>query len=332
LMKGKNGKRAEKLDISHLRLPPVVAAPMAGVTDYPFRLVLRDFFNGLAFTEMLSAEAVSRQNPRTMQMAKLDGGITGVQLVGSEPKTVAKAAIIAEGWNPSVIDINAGCPDPHVMKKGGGAALMKNPVLARKIVEAVVEAVDVPVTVKIRSGWGEVILKELSEEVLASGAKAVTLHPRLARENYRTPADQMRTKRFVELIDHQMPVIVSGDVKSEEIAVELLEKTGAQAVMPARWMRGDPELPLRMQKALEGKQRKSPTPVEKCRWLLIHARHAVDYFGEEPGMKRMRKHTFWYLKGIPRRSVPSNRVNKMMSVKELEEICRQVLSNLGERT
>ncbi|MCK4717415.1 MAG: tRNA dihydrouridine synthase DusB [Thermoplasmata archaeon] len=317
----KNSPTSE-IRIGHLRLPRVLAAPMAGVTDLPFRLVLRDFFQGLAFTEMLSAEAVVRHNPMTALMSKLEGGITGVQLVGSDPKIMAKAASMAEGWGAVVIDINAGCPDPHVTKKGGGAALVKYPGMLAKVVEVVADAVEVPVTVKLRPGWKEEDM-ELAKAAVDAGAQALTVHPRLACENYRTPADHTRTRRIVDATE--VPVIASGDVLSVKRARDVLNISGAAGVMAARGMRGDPQLPWRIQEMLEGRDVPFPTLMDRARWLLIHCKHASDHFGEERGMKKMRKHAFWYLKGVPKKLLPNEMIVKMATVKEAEEVCRVAL-------
>ncbi|MDG6221026.1 MAG: tRNA-dihydrouridine synthase [Candidatus Thermoplasmatota archaeon] len=306
-----------------LRVPPVFAAPLAGITDYSFRMVLRDFFSGMAFTEMLSAEAAVRGNKRTLEMAKLEGGLTGIQLVGGDPKRMAMAAEWAENLGAAAVDINAGCPDPHITKKGGGAALLKNPDLLFKTVSSVKDAVKVPVSIKMRSGWRShnPALTEIAEE---AGADLLFFHPRLENTGYRLKADHTITAKVVE--ERSIPVVASGDILSSQAALEVLVNTSAAGVLAARGMRGDPQLPWRIQEAIEGRTVSPPSDIERCRWLTIHARHCVDYFGEEAAMKRMRKHALWYLRGIAKRGLVRDRVNDMSTMKELEDICRLALS------
>ena len=308
-----------------LPVPRVIAAPMAGVTDLPFRLFQRQRYGGLAFAEMLSAEAVVRDNPQTRRMSAMDSGPTGVQLVGSNPSTMARAAVMLVDSGAVVVDINAGCPDPHVVKKGGGAALMKDPGALRGLVEALGANVEVPVTVKTRSGWSEENLEGLADALHDSGAAWVTFHPRTAKERYSARADHSRTARFVELMG-KTPVIASGDILTEEDALGVLEAAGVKGVMAARGMMGDPLFPWRMDELLKGRNVPRPDIRTRCGWLVEHASLSAQCFGEEVGLKRMRKHAFWYLKGVPKRMLPWREINSMVSMDELRSIYRKVLS------
>lgn len=279
----------------------VFAAPMAGVTDKAFRLLLRKMGCGLIVTEMASAKALQYSNRETYGILDLTGedGPIAVQLFGSDPWVMAQGAQIAVEAGAAIVDINMGCPTPKIVKNGEGSALMKDTPLAARITGAVVRAVDVPVTVKMRKGWDEnsVNAVELALAVEAAGAAAVAVHGRTRNQFYSGSADWDIIAQVKAAL--KIPVVGNGDIRSPEDAGRMLETTGCDAVMIGRACMGNPWIFSRTIAYLE-EGRLVPEPVwqDRIEMALKHLRLAVAFKGEKTALLEMRKHLAWYTKGF----------------------------------
>lgn len=294
----------------------VVLGPMAGVTDLPFRLLAREMGVGLVYTEMISAMALVYQNSRTRDLLRRDPaeGKVSVQLFGREPEILARAAelVLAEASGdsvgggaprPAALDLNAGCPTPKIVKNGEGVALMREPALLGEIIRALVRVAGpagLPVTVKLRAGWdgnhrNAVAVARVAEE---AGAAAVAVHGRTRDQFYSGRADWDVIREVGAAV--AIPVIGNGDVATPEDAVALTNETGCDAVMIARGTLGNPWLLRRAAEALAGRPVPPPPGLEERFTLMLrHLRMQVEYLGEEHGVREMRKHLAWYLKGLP---------------------------------
>lgn len=279
----------------------VVAAPMAGVTDKAFRILAKEQGCGLVFTEMVSAKGLIYHNQRTNELLDIEGEQRpiAVQLFGAEPDIVAEGALIAEDAGASIIDINMGCPAPKIVKNGEGSALMQNPSLARDIVAEVVKRVKVPVTVKIRSGWCKDSVNgvDFAEMMADAGAAAITVHGRTREQFYSGQADWGIIRQVVERV--QVPVIGNGDIWTPEDGVRMLEETGCHGIMIGRSSLGNPWIFSRTVAYIEeGILIPEPSPKEKIAMALRHLELVVSFKGEAVGVREMRKHLAWYIKGM----------------------------------
>ncbi len=275
---------------------PFVQAPMAGITDAPFRTIARQFHSGLIFTEMISAEALCRNNARTMLFAAIEEEHHPVafQLVGNDPGRVAQAAAIAEGLGADMIDINAACPEKNIVRSGGGGALLKTPDKLASMVREVSRAVDVPVSIKIRLGFSKDDSLELACILEDAGASFISMHGRTVSQRFSGASDWDALARVVKEV--KIPVLANGGGLDEERAVELLKHTGAEGVMLGRGTRGRPDLPATAFSLLEKGRFDRMGPDTLMKTITRHAELEEQYFGELAGMKRMRKHAIWYLK------------------------------------
>lgn len=322
------------LVIGGVRVPsPVVAAPMAGVSDRAFRLLAREAGCGLAFTEMISDRALLYGSPRTLAMLDRRGeeGLLAVQLFGSDPASMAAAAVLAQSRGADIIDINMGCPAPQIVAAGAGAALMKNPELAAAIVARVAESVRVPVTVKMRKGWdaGSASAVELARLVEAAGAAAVTVHGRTREQFYGGAADWGIIRRVKEAVS--IPVIGNGDVRSPQDAKRMMEETGCDGVMIGRASLGNPWIFSRTLHYLAtGEVPPEPTWEERILTALRHFELLLEIKGERLGLLEMRKHAAWYLKGAPSAARWREKVHRAATAEELKKILLEALAYCQE--
>jgi len=318
------------LQIGKVKLEnPVVLAPMAGVTDFAFRQLVKEFGCGLICAEMVSSKGLIYNNDRTVEMLAIhpEERPISIQIFGSEPRIMAQAAKIVEESGADIIDINMGCPVPKVVKNQEGSALMKNPELAGRIVQAVVEAVKVPVTVKMRKGWNEqqVNAVELAEIVEKAGAAAVAVHGRTREQYYSGQADWEIIKKVKERVS--IPVIGSGDVTTPQEAKKMLEETGCDGIMIGRGSLGNPWIFSRTIHYLEtGELLPPPTAEERIATALRHLELLLQAKGEYIGTREMRKHAAWYTKGLPE----SAQLRRMINTANTKEELTIILQEYGE--
>ena len=302
---------------------PLMLAPMAGVTDLPFRLLCKEQGAGLVCMEMVSAKAIYYNNKNTEALLEIDTREKPVslQLFGSDPEIMAAMAHRIEDRPFDILDINMGCPVPKVVNNGEGSALLKNPELVRKIVTAVVNAVDKPVTVKIRRGFDEdsVNAVEIAKIIEDCGAAAVAVHGRTREQYYSGKADWDIIRQVKEAVS--IPVIGNGDVTSPETAVALMEQTGCDGIMIGRAVRGNPWLFSEILHYLEtGEHKARPTMEEVGEMILRHTRMQVELKGEYTALREMRKHVAWYTAGFPHSARLRARTNEISTMQELEEL------------
>ena len=322
------------MKIADLKIePPVFLAPMAGVSDYPYRQLIREMGVELLYTEMVSAKGYEYGNQRTAELIEFNkdqGGKIAVQLFGEDPEFMARAAAgISEEYNIDIIDINMGCPARKIVKNGAGSALMKDLNLASEIIKATVNAVEIPVTVKMRSGWDEdninaVELAKLAED---AGAAAAAVHGRTRSQFYKGDADWKIIKKVAQAVD--IPVIANGDIFSAEDAEEVFAQTNCDGVMIARGAQGYPWIFKEIIEYLKnGVIIEAPTYSERIEMAVRHLRLAVEYYGENHGVSIMRKHISWYLKGFPNASEIKNKVNQISEVEILIKLLKKYQKEL----
>jgi tRNA-dihydrouridine synthase B len=288
--------------IGRLRLKNgVFLAPMAGITDLPFRVIVREFGCGLAFTEMVSANGLLRGKGKTCRCldSSPDDRPLGIQLFGSDPIALSEAARIAAEKGGDLLDINMGCPVKKVVKTGSGAALMRDPHRVAAILGAVRGAVELPLTVKIRAGWShrETNACEIGRIAEDCGVDAVILHPRTAEQGFGGISDWGLIASLKGQL--RIPVIGSGDIRSPEDAVRMFRETGCDGVMVARGCLGNPWIIRNIFSRMSGGAASAPSLAEREETVRRHLALAIDYYGEKVGTRDFRKHLLWYTKGLP---------------------------------
>ncbi len=279
----------------------VFLAPMAGVTDMPFRVLCKEQGCGLVYTEMVSAKGMHYQDEKSTRLTLLDDREKpgAVQIFGSEPDIMAGVTEKLNESDASIIDINMGCPAPKITKNGEGSALMKRPEQVEKIVKAVVKVSKKPVTVKIRKGWDDCAVNavEIAQIAEAAGASAVAVHGRTREQYYSGKADWSIIKRVKEAVS--IPVIGNGDVVGPREASRLFEETGCDAIMVGRGAQGNPWIFKQINKYLEeGIIIEEPSPQEKIQTIIRHFNMLIEHKGERTGVLEMRSHIAWYIKGM----------------------------------
>ena len=283
---------------------PVLLAPMAGVTDYPFRILCKEMGAGIVYSEFVSADGIIRENAKTLNLIRFEEPERpiGIQIFGNDAETMSQAAkYVADTFQPDILDINYGCPVPKITKKGGGSAALQDLCLMDDLTAAVVEAVpELPVTVKMRIGWDQksIIVPEVGQRLEKIGVKAITLHPRTTKQRYTGKADWHYIKLLKKSVS--IPVIGNGDVCTTDDMMRMFDETGCDAVMVARAAQGNPWFFREAKARLDGK----PTPAPPS--LLDIANMCWRHFdllllnrGERTGTNLMRKHFSNYIKGFP---------------------------------
>ena len=312
-----------KLKIGNVTLEQnIILAPMAGVTDLPFRLLCKEQGCGLTVTEMVSAKAILYHNRNTEELLRTEPAEqpVAVQLFGSDPAIMAEiAAQVAEGPY-AIIDVNMGCPVPKIVKNGEGSALMRDPQKAQAVLAAMVKAVKKPVTVKFRKGFdeGSVNAVEFAKMAESCGVAAVAVHGRTREQYYSGKADWEIIRRVKEAV--KIPVIGNGDIFTPEDGARMLSKTGCDGIMVARGAKGNPWIFSRLNHYLEtGELLPGPDGKEIREKILRHSRMLARYKGEKPAMRQMRGHVAWYTKGLPNSAAMRNEINQVETMEELED-------------
>lgn len=307
----------------------IILAPMAGVSDLPFRLLCRELGAGMVCMEMVSAKAIYYNNRNTDALMEIhpEEGPVSLQLFGSDPDIISDMAKRIEERPFSVLDINMGCPVPKVVNNGEGSALMKNPKLVEEILSKLVKAINKPVTVKIRKGFDEdhVNAVEIAKIAEQCGVAAVAVHGRTREQYYSGHADWDIIARVKQAV--QIPVIGNGDVDSGEKAAQLLEYTGCDGVMIGRAAQGNPWIFREVTRYLEtGEIPDAPTNREKKELILRHADLQLQYKGEYTGVREMRKHLAWYSVGMPHSNHFRQMINTMETMEELRQGVEEMFS------
>lgn len=309
---------------------PLVLAPMAGVTDLPFRLLCKEQGAALICMEMVSAKAIYYKNKNTESLLEIHPKETPVslQLFGSDPDIMSEMAKRIEDRPFSILDINMGCPVPKVVNNGEGSALMKNPKLVEEIVSKMVKAIQKPVTVKIRKGFDEASVNavEIAKIVEASGAAAIAVHGRTREQYYSGKADWEIIAKVKEAVS--IPVIGNGDVTDAQSAMRMQKETGCDGIMIGRAVRGNPWIFREIVSYMEtGEVSQRPTMEEMRDTILRHAKLQLEYKGEYTAIREMRKHIGWYSNGLPHSAKLRRQVNEMETMEELIAAVEKIFGN-----
>jgi len=289
----------------------VLAAPLAGVSDSVYRRWARRFGAGMVFTEMVSAEGLRRGDRKTESMLSFEDEERpiGVQLFDDSPDAIADAAQIAQDRGFDIIDINLGCPARKVVRKGAGARLLRNPERAARLVETAIEAVNISVSVKMRSGWDEPeeIYLELIPILADIGVDFITLHPRTRESMFRGKSDWNKIRLAVKV--SKVPVVGNGDIRTGRDAKRMLDETGCSGVMIGRASLGYPWIFREVSDAISGRITDNrPSEEERLRVCEDYIRELIDFYGERKGIFLARKHIIWFTKGLPGAKIIRERV------------------------
>ena len=316
---------------SHQIWPPLVLAPMSGVTNRTMRALYKPFGLGLTVTEFVSSNALKFGSKRTMEMIDQHGleKPVSTQLWGDDPATMAAAAKVVRECGADIVDINFGCPAPKVTKTNGGSACLRDVDRCEAIMRAVVDAVDCPVTMKMRLGWSEsdLVYVDVAKRAQAAGVQAVTLHARTAKQFYKGSADWAHIARLKDAID--IPVIGNGDLDDPHVAMQRMRESGVDAIMLGRGTLGNPWLIAQIADLMEGREmRPVPSAADRLRYCIVHYRAMVDEWGEARAVPQMRKHVALYLKGIPGAAVLRERIMRIDSAAEAIAVIEETIERI----
>lgn len=302
-------------------------APMAGIADRAFRELCVHYGAAYTVTEMVSSKGLTMGDKKSAELLTIgDERPCGAQIFGDNPQIMANAAVKCLDFKPEVIDINMGCPAPKIAMNGGGASLMKNPQLAYEIVKAVVDAVDIPVTVKIRKGWDDDSVNAVETALLAqkAGAAAVTVHGRTRKQMYSGTVDYDIIRSVKQALD--IPVIGNGDVVDEQSATVMMEKTGCDALMIGRGALGNPWLFAQINAYFdECRVLPPPTVTQKMVTMLKHIQKIIEYKGEYTAMREARHHAAYYTKGMRGGAALRKEISSFEHFEQLEELAFKIV-------
>ncbi len=320
----------KKLKIGNVALSnPYILAPMAGVTDLPFRLLCKEQGAGLLCMEMVSAKAIQYNNKNTKALLEIhpEEEPVSLQLFGSDPEVISEVAKRIEELPFAILDINMGCPVPKIVRNGEGSALMNQPKLVHEIVSKTVKAIQKPVTVKIRKGFNDESINavEIAKIIEDAGGAAVAVHGRTREQYYSGKADWDIIRQVKEAVS--IPVIGNGDVTSGESALAMMRETGCDGVMIGRGAQGNPWIFLELREYEKtGQMPARPTNKELKEMMLRHARLQMQYKGDFLGIREMRKHVAWYTTGLPNSARLRGEINAVESYEELCELLEDKLT------
>lgn len=331
-MREKKGGK-DMFQIGNITIPNrVVLAPMAGVSNWAFRLTVKEFGAGLVCAEMVSDKGIVNKNQKTMDMLYIDEAEKpmSLQIFGGEKQSMIEAAqFVDQHTNADIIDINMGCPVPKITKCDAGSRWLLQPEKIYELVSAVASAVNKPITVKMRTGWDEdsIFALENAKAIEEAGAKALALHGRTREQMYEGVADWEIIKAVKDNVS--IPVIGNGDIDSPEIAKKRLEETGVDAVMVGRAALGNPWIMYRIAQYLDhGVLLDEPSPEDKIRVCMLHADRLIKIKSEKVAVMEMRKHAAWYLKGLKRNEKVRREINEVETRDALEQLLSRYVEQL----
>ena len=313
-----------KMKIGNLKIKNnILLAPMSGVTDFPYREIVKKFKPGLVFSEMIASRALIEKNLKTLKMIKkASNEFYAIQIAGCDPTVMGEAAKICEDAGADLVDINMGCPVKKVVNGYAGSALMKDETLATSIIELVVKSVNIPVTLKMRKGWNNECLNapKLAKIAENSGIKMITVHGRTRCQMFKGNADWIFIRNVKENV--KIPVVVNGDIKNIKDYKKALEQSGADGVMIGRGCYGKPWIFDYLTNSKLGKE-KTIKQEEKKEIILEHLHNSLDHYGKEVGIKSFRKHLSWYSKSLINSNEFRYKINKSVDKIEVENLIRQ---------
>ena len=318
------------MKIGNIEINPHSAAlaPMAGVADKAFRELCVEYGATYVVSEMVSSKGLTmcdRKSKKLLSLSEKERP-AAAQIFGSDPKIMAESAVSCLEYNPDVIDINMGCPAPKIAGNGGGSALLKNPELAEEIMKAVKDAVDIPVTVKIRLGWDADSINciEMAQRAQRAGMSAVTLHGRTRQQMYAPPVDRKMIAEVKRNID--IPLIANGDITDGISAAQMITETNCDYLMVGRGALGRPWVFSQISAYLEHEVILPEPPVsERMRVMVKHIKRICEYKGERVGIREARKHAAWYIKGIKGAAAYRQQVGTLESIEQLEELAYKIM-------
>jgi len=320
---------SKSFSIGNLKIDtPVLLAPMAGVTDYSFRILCKEQGAGIVYSEFVSAHGIIRENEKSLDIIKFEEEERpiGIQIFGDSPQVMADAAkYIVEKFKPDILDINYGCPVPKVTKKGAGSAALKDLGLMEAITQAVVKSVtQIPVTVKMRAGWDlqSIIVEKAGVLLENCGVKAITLHPRTALQTLKGHANWELIKLLKDSVS--IPVIGNGDVKTADDVLRMFDETNCDAVMIGRAALGNPWIFDQARNLLDGKVVAEPSVEEKVQLCKRHFNLILESRGTKRGLYLMRKHFGWYIKGFPGAADYRTRLVTSKSIEIANDILNEI--------